>query len=143
METPALVERLRARIGSGESEPVAQLIVDDLWLAVVDGSLDVGQRLPTVRHLAIGLGVSPRTVERAYRELEERGVVVTRPGSGSFVSLSQPSDQDRSRRRELGRVSREAAERAAELGFTIDDLLESLADVRAAQDETRTQEPRT
>ncbi|MHB1168006.1 MAG: GntR family transcriptional regulator [Longimicrobiales bacterium] len=142
METPELVERLRARIRSGDSEPVAQLIVDDLWLSVVDGSLDVGQRLPTVRQLAIGLGVSPRSVERAYRELEQRGVVVTRPGAGSFISLTQPSDEERTRHQELAKLCREIGDRAGELGFTLDELIDALMDFREGQDETRTQEPR-
>lgn len=141
METRELVARLQARVRSGESEPMAQLIVEDLWLAVVDGSLDVGERLPTVRQLAIGLGVSPRTVERAYQELERRGVVVTRPGAGSFVSLTQPSAQDRERHQALSRLSHEAVERASELGFGVEDLLEAIADFRTTSDDTRTKEP--
>lgn len=142
MDATKLVERLSARLRAGGGEPAAQLIVDELWLAVVEGSVDVGQRLPTVRELAIGLGMTPRSVERAYRELERRGVVVTRPGAGSFISLTQPSEQERERHQQLAKLSRETVQRAGELGFSVDELLEAIADFRETPDETRRQEPR-
>lgn len=142
MEARQLIERVSERLRSGGGEPAVQVIVDELWLAVVEGSIDVGRRLPTVRELAIGLGVTPRSVERAYRELERRGVVVTRPGAGSFISLTQPSEQELARQQELSRLSRETVGRAGELGFTVDDLLEAIADFRTS-DETRNEEPRS
>src|SRR5919108_5536686 len=102
MEMPELVQRLSERMEGG-AEPVAHLIVEEMWLAVVEGSLDPGQRLPTARQLAIALGVSPRSIERAYAELERRGVLMTRTGSGLVVSLSQPLEQQRARHRELAK----------------------------------------
>lgn len=87
MEPDELVQRLTGRLRSGSAEPVAHGIVEELWLAVVEGSLESGTRLPTPRQLAISLGVTPRSLERAYAELERRGVLVTRAGAGTFVSL--------------------------------------------------------
>jgi DNA-binding transcriptional regulator YhcF (GntR family) len=49
------------------------------------GVLRAGDRLPTVRGLAGELGVAPGTVARAYRELEQAGVVETRGRGGTFV----------------------------------------------------------
>ena len=49
-------------------------------------SLQPGDRLPTVRKLAEDLGVAVNTVARAYRELEQRGVIETRGRAGSFVT---------------------------------------------------------
>ena len=122
------------------AEPVALLVVDELWLGVVEGRLEVGQRLPTARELAIALSVSPRSIERAYTELERRGVVAARAGSGMFVSLTQPSEQEHIRHRELTALCREAAGRAAELGFAIDDLIDALVDFRTSSRETQTEE---
>jgi DNA-binding transcriptional regulator YhcF (GntR family) len=45
-----------------------------------------GARLPTVRRLALDLGVAANTVARAYRELEQAGVIETRGRGGSFVT---------------------------------------------------------
>jgi len=50
------------------------------------GELRPGDRLPTVRGLAEDLGIAANTVARAYRELEQSGVIETRGRSGSFVT---------------------------------------------------------
>jgi len=126
-----LIRRLAARLAESGGEPAAHIIVEDLWLAVVEGSLPTGERLPTTRELAIALGVSPRSVERAYAELERRGVVATRPGEGTFVRLEPPSAEERERHREFAALCRETVARARELGFSVDDLLDALADYRA------------
>ena len=53
--------------------------------SVADGRLSPGEKLPTVRDLAVQLGVAVNTVARAYRELEAEGVIVTEGRRGSFV----------------------------------------------------------
>ncbi|MBC7639012.1 MAG: GntR family transcriptional regulator, partial [Rhodoferax sp.] len=53
---------------------------------IADGSLAAGTRLPTVRTLAADLGVAPHTVARAYRELEQAGLVDTRGRAGTVVT---------------------------------------------------------
>lgn len=126
-----LARRLAARLAESGGEPAAHVIVEDVWLAVVEGSLPTGARLPTTRQLAIALGVSPRSVERAYAELERRGVVATRPGEGTFVRLEPPSAEARERHREFAALCRETVARARELGFSVDELLDALADYRA------------
>lgn len=124
--------QLAARLAERTGEPVAQLIVEELWLAVVEGSLASGERLPTTRQLAIDLGVSPRSVERAYAELERRGVIATRPGEGTFVSLAPPSEAEQTRHAEFAALCRETVERAARLGFSVNELLDALSEFRTA-----------
>jgi len=53
---------------------------------VDSGELQPGDRLPTVRRLADDLGVAANTVARAYRELEQSGVIETRGRGGTFVA---------------------------------------------------------
>ena len=50
------------------------------------GGLAVGSRLPSVRALAAQLGVAANTVARAYRELEQAGIVVTAGRSGTAIA---------------------------------------------------------
>jgi DNA-binding transcriptional regulator YhcF (GntR family) len=52
-----------------------------------DGTLPAGHRLPTVRRMADDLGLAANTVARAYRELEQAGVVETRGRHGTFVAV--------------------------------------------------------
>jgi DNA-binding transcriptional regulator YhcF (GntR family) len=56
---------------------------------VAGGALQPGHRLPTVRRLAEDLGLAANTVARAYRELEQSGVIETRGRAGSFVTGDQ------------------------------------------------------
>ncbi|MET0191404.1 MAG: GntR family transcriptional regulator [Pseudonocardia sediminis] len=67
---------------------------------IQDRSLAVGTRLPTIRRLAADLGLAVNTVGRAYRELEEAGLIETHGRAGSFVSAA-------------GEQAREQAHRAA------------------------------
>jgi GntR family transcriptional regulator len=132
MLPPEVAQRLDRRLRTGEGAPVSQTVVEELWLAVIDGGLDPGERLPTARQLAITLNVSPRSIERAYEELERRGVVATRTGAGTYVSLTPPSGDDQARHRAFAELCREAVHRSAGLGFGLEELLEALAEYRTA-----------
>jgi DNA-binding transcriptional regulator YhcF (GntR family) len=65
---------------------------------IQDRTLAVGTRLPTIRHLAADLGLAVNTVGRAYRELEEAGLIETRGRAGSFVSSTGEEGRERARR---------------------------------------------
>lgn len=129
--TDEIARRLATRLADQPGEPMAHVIAEDIWLAVVKGRLGTGERLPTQRELAIALGVSPRTVERAYAELGRRGVTAAQPGAGTFVSLVPPDEAAHARYRDLAALCRDTVARADELGFGVDDLLEALAEYRA------------
>jgi GntR family transcriptional regulator len=141
MESDELIRRVRDRMREGGAEPVAHIVVEELWLAVVEGSLESGARLPTPRQLAIGLNVSPRSIERAYIELERRGVTVSRAGAGTFVSLAPASESDRARHQQFASLCRETVERAGTLGFGIDELIDALSEFRSADRDDRSMEP--
>lgn len=53
--------------------------------------LPEGTRLPAIRQLAADLGVAGGTVARAYRELEQQGLIITRGRHGTFVEAASPS----------------------------------------------------
>lgn len=135
MNRHPIARSLATRLEGTTTVPATQLIVEDIWLSVVEGTLESGERLPTVRELAVGLNVSPRTVQRAYDELERRGVTESRAGEGTFVSLSPPSAEERERHRELAELCRATVERARELGFELNELLDALAEYRTLERE--------
>src|SRR5690606_21487462 len=64
---------------------------------IIDRELVVGTRLPTVRRLAADLGLAANTVARAYRELEDAGLIETRGRAGTFVSAAGERSRERAR----------------------------------------------
>jgi molybdate-binding protein/DNA-binding transcriptional regulator YhcF (GntR family) len=70
--------------GSGGS-PIFTQIADHLRQMVATGHLQPGERLPTVRQLAESLAISPGTVVKAYKQLEQDGVIQSRRGGGTAV----------------------------------------------------------
>jgi GntR family transcriptional regulator len=70
--------------------PYAQL-VQQVKQALRLGWLAPGDKLPTVHEVAAGVAINPNTVQKAYKELEHEGLVIGRPGQGTFIarSLSQ------------------------------------------------------
>ena len=130
LERSDIAKRLAAHLDHGRQKPLSRQIVDYVWVEVVEGTLQTGDRMPTVRQLSIELGLTPRAVDRAYQRLEQLGVLATRPGEGTFVSITAPDGEKRERWVKLDELCIEAASRARTLGFSIDDLLDALADLR-------------
>lgn len=85
------------------------------------GVLAPGHRLPTVRRLADDLGLAANTVARAYRELEQAGVVQTRGRHGTFVAV-RGADRDR----EARIAAQQYVRRALELGLAPEQALDQV-----------------
>jgi len=128
--TDPLLARLRSERMEGGEVPLSTRLTDRIWEDVVTGEIPSGARLPTVRELAVALATSPRTIRHAYEQLQRLGVVQTRPGEGTFVSLAPPPEEEHRRQRALGELAREAVTRAHELGFTPDEVIEAVTQWR-------------
>jgi GntR family transcriptional regulator len=133
-----IAQRLAPYLDRGAAVPVSRQIVEWVWLEVVTGGLDVGERLPTARQLAVDLGVNPRMVERAYGQLQRLGVLVQRPGTGTFVSVNPPSAEEHERHTRFAALCRESLEQAEALGFRIDEVIDSLIELRDARRDSPT-----
>ncbi len=72
--------------------PIYIQLSEQIKRAIAIGALTPGERLPTVKALAIDLKVNANTVARVYRELEQEGVIATAPGRGSFVRETEAVD---------------------------------------------------
>ncbi|MFT4298059.1 MAG: PLP-dependent aminotransferase family protein [Aeromicrobium sp.] len=89
MSSPVMSARRLAGIlgnldGTG---PAYAEITDRIRVAAMDGRLADGTRLPSERELAAALGVSRTTTSRAYADLREAGLIASRRGSGSTVTV--------------------------------------------------------
>ncbi|MBR2423334.1 MAG: GntR family transcriptional regulator [Oscillospiraceae bacterium] len=68
-----------------DAKPIYTQIVENFRKQIAAGVLQPGDKLPSVRELAARLSINPNTIQRAYRELEQQGVIETLPGKGCFV----------------------------------------------------------
>jgi GntR family transcriptional regulator len=123
--------RLQLDLRSGV--PVYRQIMDQVLGAVASGRLTSGDQLPTVRQLAVDLSINPKTVIRAYRELEIRGFLDTHQGSGTFISQQRVEQDDEERVRKLDLIVSDAIARAGAEGFTAKQVLDRLKELLAEQ----------
>ncbi|MFG2005484.1 GntR family transcriptional regulator [Spirillospora sp. NPDC048911] len=84
-------------IDAASPTPPYEQLRAQLARQIQDRSLAVGTRLPTIRRLSADLGLAVNTVGRAYRELEEAGLIETRGRAGSFVSSAGEQTLERAR----------------------------------------------
>lgn len=94
--------------------------------AISAGALKPGQPLPSVRKLAVELGINPNTVARAYQELERDNAIVAVPGAGTYVAEQLPRLLKAERIRRIQPYVRQVAVEGIQLGLTDDDILRVL-----------------
>ncbi len=107
-----------------DGRPFYEQVKDGIRQLMLTGVLRPGDKLPSVRELAGQLAINPNTIQRAYRELETEGFIVSVPGRGSFAA--QRDGEDLKRRRELLDKLRETARELRWLGASEEDILEAI-----------------
>ena len=68
-----------------DARPIYVQIIDRFRDQISAGVLVSGDKLPSVRELAVQLSINPNTIQRSYRQLEAEGWIATVPGKGCFV----------------------------------------------------------
>lgn len=71
-----------------EGSPIYQQIVLFLKRGLVSGAVESGEELPSRRTLSALLGVNPNTIQKAYRILEDEGLIQSHTGAKSYVDAS-------------------------------------------------------
>jgi GntR family transcriptional regulator len=75
----------RIRLNFRSEDPITLQIVRQIEALVADGTFKPGDQLPTVRELAIDLRINFSTVARAYRMLDEKRLISTQRGRGTYI----------------------------------------------------------
>lgn len=76
------------------SNPIYLQIVENICYQIVRGDIQPGEKLLSVREMAVEFGVNPNTIQRTYSELERMGIVETRRGQGTFVCEDEKKISD-------------------------------------------------
>jgi GntR family transcriptional regulator len=110
--------------------PIYRQIIQQIEYAILSGRMHTGDRLPTIRQLAVDLKINPNTIAKAYSELEIRGIVETQVGSGTYISDKKPPDND-DKNKKIRELVLHFTQEMASMGVskkTIIDLLQSEED---------------
>lgn len=120
-------------VSSNDPTPIYAQLDRSIRAAIAQGRLAVGDRLPTVRQLAVDLKVNANTVAKVYGELERSGVLATQRGVGTFVLASPPTPthpKAATARRERDRQLRPLVDRlladASAIGISLSEIMEYL-----------------
>jgi len=81
----AQISPIEFRLDPASGVPTYLQLVHQVEHALRLGYLKPGDQLPKVRDVVASLAINPNTVSKAYRELETKGLIVGRPGQGTFI----------------------------------------------------------
>ncbi|MBE6611077.1 MAG: GntR family transcriptional regulator [Ruminococcaceae bacterium] len=73
-------------VDTRDRKPIYEQLTDNIRGLVLRGVMKPHEQLPSVRALAVELAINPNTIQKAYTELERRGITYSIPGRGSFIS---------------------------------------------------------
>ena len=115
-----------------DGRPFYEQVKAELRRLVVSGVLPPGEKLPSVRELAGQLAINPNTIQRAYRELEAEGYIISVPGRGSFAAHRERENDPR--REELLTRLKETARELTWLGMTPEEMCAEVGGVTDEHD---------
>ncbi len=114
---------MQIHINAHDGVPIYLQVVNQIKYQVAAGRLSAGDELPPIRTLAETLVVNPNTIARAYRELEQVGIVEKRRTAGTFIT-DQGSPLARRERLKIlsDRIDQLLAE-ALQMDVVLDDVV--------------------
>ncbi len=110
------------KINQQSGVPIYLQIVQGIKNSVAFGTLAPGEKLLSVRELAVKLRVNPNTVARAYRELKHENIIESKWGGGNFISGSVAKIADKEKKKIITEELLRAVKNGRELGFTDQEL---------------------
>jgi len=115
---------VQIHLSAADGVPIYLQIVNQIKYLVASGRLAPDEELPPIRTLAERLTINPNTVARAYRELENAGIVTKRRTTGTYVSnAGSPLAQS-----EQWRILRDRADallaEAHQMGVAVEEVIE-------------------
>ena len=106
-------------------KPIFIQIVEKIESDIVSGKYAPGDKLPAVRELAVEAGVNPNTMQKAFSELEDLGLVYTQRTSGRFVTEDRKLI-DKTRKELAKKTAAEFLTRMEELGIDREEAIRLL-----------------
>lgn len=112
------------KLDPNNGRPIYQQIIDYYKMAVLSGRYRDGDRILPVRELAVLLRINPNTVAKAYKLMQEEGLLASRPGGGNFIVVPKEADFRREREETIREDIVRLLGKASSLGIPPSRLLE-------------------
>jgi GntR family transcriptional regulator len=109
--------------------PIYRQLITQIENGILSGRMKPGDKLPTIRALAVALKVNPNTIAKVYGELEIRGILNTQVGSGTYISNKKlaPEDVVDPRKQKVLEVTERFMRELHELGVDKEELLDMIS----------------
>ena len=114
-------------VSAADPRSITRQITDGIRMAIASGKLPVGAQLPSVRGLAEQLTINPKTVAKAYGELESDGWLNARQGLGLFVAAPRQRLSRSERDRRLAQALDAFSSEVIGLDFPIEHVLDRVS----------------
>ena len=105
--------------------PIYSQLVEQIKLGIVSGIFKPGERLASVRDMAMEAGVNPNTMQRALQELEREGMVYSQRTSGRFVTEDEAVIDNAKKNRAAEQI-KSFLEAMSKLGYGRDEIISLL-----------------
>ena len=110
-------------LGFDNKTPIYIQIIEQIKLDIISGNISAGERLPSVREIALKLKVNPNTVQKALSELEETGLIYTERTNGKFVTENLGLIE-KYKKEHADRLTESFIENMRIIGFSGEDVLD-------------------
>ncbi len=118
---------LKLTIQKGTEVSLHDQLITQIYMQIAGGTLKEGTRLPSVRALSRQLGIHYNTCLAAYRELEQKGFIVIKRGSGAWVADLKPEHLDNDDENwGLSQLARYFVQQVYEKGYPWNDVLRAV-----------------
>lgn len=116
--------------------PVYEQIINQIEKLISAGILKEGEQLPSVRSLSIQLSVNPNTIQKAYGELDSRGITGSVPGRGCFIMPGAREKLTVMAKKRLSDISVLAKE-LMDFGVSREEIIEAISQTNSQKEENK------
>ncbi|GHT63591.1 GntR family transcriptional regulator [Spirochaetia bacterium] len=122
-------ESMNFSLDPANGVPIYRQIIQQIEYGILSERLRTGDKLPTIRSLAVDLKINPNTIARAYGELEIRGILATQVGSGTYISDKRPPAEDDGRIRKIQELLARFMQEMRGLGADKKEIIELIEEL--------------
>ena len=105
-------------------DPMYKQITDQIKDAIATGTLKPETKLPSIREMSKELNISMITIKRAYADLENEGLILTRSGMGSYIADINKDTLREEKLTEIRAELNKIRETAAKFGISAEDIIQ-------------------